>query len=104
MGRPAGSSQKPPTARSLSLVATIGSASTPQLLIGSLSGLLVERRRRGLMSPGGRGRGLCPLSRRCYQHLLLCSPKPEQLQQVVRGRDQVPLTVNLVQASQQKAA
>jgi hypothetical protein len=43
-----------------------------------------------------------PSSRRCHQYLVLRSPVAEQLQQVVRGSDQVPFAVDLFQAPQQK--
>jgi hypothetical protein len=46
--------------------------------------------------------GAYPSSRRCHQFLLLGSPVSEQLEQVVRGRDQLPLTVNFLQTPQQK--
>ena len=58
----------------------------------------------GRFGPGCSHQGLSPSPRRPHQHLLLRSPVSEQLEQVVRGRDQVPLAIDLLQAPQQKAA
>jgi hypothetical protein len=54
-------------------------------------------------SPGRCRQGCLPSSRRCRQRLLRSSVA-EQLQQIVRGGDQVPLAIDLLQALQQEAA
>jgi len=44
-----------------------------------------------------------PSGCRCHQPLLLGSPEPPQLEQVLRAGDQVPFAVNPLQSSQQEA-